>query len=104
MLAANLFVESVEYIWQPRRVALVFLQGCCLAWKVSMSRIGKKQINIPTGIKVNFANSVVSVEGPKGKLASTISPLVEVGMNDKTIDCKFVGDESEKAIHGITRT
>lgn len=69
-----------------------------------MSRIGKKVIDVPATVKVNVANSVVSVEGPKGKLTSEISPLVELVQNGQKIECKFKGSVDQKAIHGITRT
>ena len=69
-----------------------------------MSRIGKKPIDVPTGVKVNFQGSTFSVEGPKGKLSSTISPAVEVIVNGQKIECKFKGKEAQKGLHGITRT
>jgi ribosomal protein L6P/L9E len=39
-----------------------------------MSRIGKKPIEIPSNVKVNYTNGVLSVEGPKGKLSSGHPP------------------------------
>ncbi|MCC7459763.1 MAG: 50S ribosomal protein L6 [Proteobacteria bacterium] len=69
-----------------------------------MSRIGKKIIEVPATVKVSVASSVVSVEGPKGKLSSEISPLIELVQEGQKIECKFTGNEDQKAIHGITRT
>jgi large subunit ribosomal protein L6 len=69
-----------------------------------MSRIGKKPIEIPAGIKVSFQAPTFSVEGPKGKLSSEISPLVGLQITDKQIDCQFIGRNDQKSIHGITRT
>jgi large subunit ribosomal protein L6 len=69
-----------------------------------MSRIGKKIIEVPAGVKVSFASSVVSVEGAKGKLSSEISPLIELIQEGQKIECKFSGKEHERSIHGITRT
>ena len=69
-----------------------------------MSRIGKRIIEVPAGVKINVANSVVSVEGAKGKLSTTISPLVELVIDGQKIECKYKGDVAHKAIHGITRT
>ncbi|MDB5260041.1 MAG: ribosomal protein large subunit ribosomal protein [Candidatus Nomurabacteria bacterium] len=37
-----------------------------------MSRIGKLQINIPTGVEVNFDSSFVRVKGPKGELSRAL--------------------------------
>lgn len=61
-------------------------------------------IAIPTGVKVNLQGSTFSVEGPKGKLSSSVSPLIELVMNDKQIECKFTGKDDQKGLHGITRT
>lgn len=69
-----------------------------------MSRIGKKIIEVPATVKVNVASSTVSVEGPKGKLSSEISPLIELVQNGQKIECKFKGSDDQKSIHGITRT
>lgn len=69
-----------------------------------MSRIGKKIIEVPAGVKVNVVNSTVSVEGAKGKLSSEISPLIELVQEGQKIECKFKGTQEQKSIHGITRT
>jgi large subunit ribosomal protein L6 len=52
-----------------------------------MSRIGKKPIPVPAGVKVAVANGEVKVEGPKGKLS--LKHRAEV---------KVTWAESEKAI------
>jgi len=69
-----------------------------------MSRIGKKIIDVPANVKVNIAATTVSVEGPKGKLSSEISPLIKLVQEGQKIECKFTGRDDEKSIHGITRT
>ncbi len=61
-------------------------------------------IAVPTGVKVSLQGSTFSVEGPKGKLSSSVSPLIELVMNDKQIECKFTGKDDQKGLHGITRT
>jgi large subunit ribosomal protein L6 len=95
MLVAKSSAEFVsQLVWQGRRPA----------WKVNMSRIGKKIIEVPGTVKVNIASTTVSVEGPKGKLSSEISPLIELIQDGQKIECKFNGKDDQKAIHGITRT
>ena len=37
-----------------------------------MSRIGKKPISVPQGVKVAVEGATVRVEGPKGKLSQAI--------------------------------
>jgi len=39
-----------------------------------MSRIGKKPITIPTGVKVDVQPGAVEVQGPKGKLRQPVPP------------------------------
>ncbi len=45
-----------------------------------MSRIGKKPVNVPSGVRVTIdpQTRTVSVEGPKGKLSMTHRPEVSV--------------------------
>ena len=39
-----------------------------------MSRVGRKIITIPKGVKVQIGNGQLLVEGPKGKLQSPVPP------------------------------
>ena len=41
-----------------------------------MSRIGKKPIQIPQGVKVQIQEKKVAVEGPKGKLNYTLPYVI----------------------------
>ncbi|MBL4808716.1 MAG: 50S ribosomal protein L6 [Phycisphaerales bacterium] len=43
-----------------------------------MSRLGKKAVQVPAGVKVNIAGQNISVEGPKGSLSFEFRPEVEV--------------------------
>ncbi len=47
-----------------------------------MSRIGKKPIPLPSGVKYKVEGNTVLVEGPKGK----VSALVADGITLKTVD------------------
>lgn len=67
-----------------------------------MSRIGKKPIPLPSGVKYKVEGNTVLVEGPKGK----VSALVAAGITLKTADGHLVIErESDKyaAVHGLTR-
>ena len=46
-----------------------------------MSRIGKKAITVPAGVKVAVANGVVNVEGPKGKLSMKLRPEISAAFD-----------------------
>ena len=72
-----------------------------------MSRIGKKPVAVPDGIKVQVQDRTISVEGPKGKLDWTCRPEIEVAFNedDKQIIVTRKNDEREsRAYHGLTRS
>ncbi|MDR2172102.1 MAG: 50S ribosomal protein L6 [Planctomycetaceae bacterium] len=49
-----------------------------------MSRIGKKPIVIPKGVKVILEGQVLTVEGPLGKLQQEFSPNVNVKFDNTT--------------------
>lgn len=69
-----------------------------------MSRIGKKAIAVPQGVKVEVKEGVVFIEGPKGKLHYTLSPRISVEAKDGLITVKRVADtKQDKSMHGLSR-
>jgi large subunit ribosomal protein L6 len=71
-----------------------------------MSRIGKKSIALPDGVKVSVAGRAVTVEGKLGKLQYTHRPEVTVKVDDanKSVLCSRSSEEREtRAYHGLTR-
>jgi large subunit ribosomal protein L6 len=70
-----------------------------------MSRIGKKLIAIPAGVKVSLAGETISVQGPKGQLSRKIPATVEVAVEADTIVIKHpeVG-RANTSLQGLTRT
>ena len=50
-----------------------------------MSRIGKQPVLIPDKVKVDIKDSTVHIEGPKGKVTKTFSPVVKVSVADKKV-------------------
>ena len=70
-----------------------------------MSRIGKKVIPLPQGVKVVFEAPVVKVSGPKGNLTQTINRNASLSVEkDKITVHAPGGDKDGKALHGLTRT
>ena len=47
-----------------------------------MSRIGKKPVPVPEGVKVQLADRTITVEGPKGKLQWEFRPEVSVAYDE----------------------
>ena len=50
-----------------------------------MSRIGKKPIEIPQGVKIEITEKEIKVSGPKGELKQVIHPEIKVESNDGKI-------------------
>ena len=70
-----------------------------------MSRIGKLPIEVPKGVTVTFADSVITVKGPKGQLSRQIMPAVSVVIKDNQVAVERPDDSiSARAAHGLTRT
>ena len=50
-----------------------------------MSRIGAKPISLPSGVKVHVDDRLVRVEGPKGKLSTTLPIGIQVEQEGGTV-------------------
>lgn len=66
-----------------------------------MSRVGKKPIPLPAGVKVQIGEQLV-VEGPKGKLTVPVPAGIRIEKNDGMLEVKRDGDQYA-ALHGLTR-
>ncbi len=70
-----------------------------------MSRIGKKPIEVPSGVDVKIEGKKITVKGPKGTMERTIHPNIDVVMEGSVINVTRPDDSNEnKALHGLTRT
>ena len=70
-----------------------------------MSRIGKKPIAVPAGVKVTIAQDQVTVEGKGGKLTTAMPPYVGVEMQDDKIVVSQTSDvRAANAMHGLARS
>lgn len=70
-----------------------------------MSRIGKKPITIPAGVKVSLAGENISVQGPKGSLSRAVPATVEIAVEADTIVVKQPeSGRGNTALQGLTRT
>lgn len=71
-----------------------------------MSRIGKKPIVVPAGVKVEIDGQTLKVEGPLGKLEQWFSP--NVTLTHDTAEATLVVDKANatrdaQAMHGLYR-
>src|SRR6202789_953754 len=67
-----------------------------------MSRIGKKPIPLPAGVKYTVQGNTVLVEGPKGKLSAMLPTGIKLEKKDGTL--LAVRDKEDlAALHGLPR-
>ncbi len=71
-----------------------------------MSRIGKLPVAVPSGVDVTIEGRTVTVKGPKGTLATTISEPIIVGRGeDGAVTVARPDDERRsRSLHGLSRT
>jgi large subunit ribosomal protein L6 len=70
-----------------------------------MSRVGKKPIVIPSGVKVEISGPDVTITGPKGSLKQTVISGMEIQVNENEISV-IIENQSRKsrAFQGLTRS
>ena len=70
-----------------------------------MSRIGKKTIEIPSGVTVKLDGQKVTVKGPKGELNYDIDPMIKMEIEENSINFTRPNDLKEmRSIHGTMRS
>lgn len=68
-----------------------------------MSRIGKRELVIPSGVTVTIDNNTVTVKGPKGELTYNKADIITVEEVDGKIITKRPNDTKvAKQLHGTT--
>lgn len=67
-----------------------------------MSRIGRKVIPVPQGVKVQIGAAAVEVQGPKGKLSVPLPRGIRFEQKDGVLQALRENDE-QKALHGLAR-
>lgn len=69
-----------------------------------MSRIGKKPVAIPAGVKVEIKDNSINVEGPKGKLSRIVHQRINLEIKDNQVLVKRATDSKfDKSLHGLYR-
>lgn len=69
-----------------------------------MSRIGKKPVAIPSGVKVEAADEHILVEGPKGKLSIPKPGRIDIEIKDNKVSLtRKVDSKQDRATHGLYR-
>jgi large subunit ribosomal protein L6 len=70
-----------------------------------MSRIGKKPIELPSGVMVALSPGRVQVNGPLGELSQNVPARMQIEKNDAQIVVTRPTERGDdRALHGLTRT
>ena len=70
-----------------------------------MSRIGKRPIELPTGVTLAISPGHVQVAGPLGELSQVVPARMQIEQADHEIVVTRPTDRGEdRALHGLTRT
>ena len=67
-----------------------------------MSRIGRKPIPVPAGVKINTTGGKVEVQGPRGKLQVLVPPQIRLEQKDGILTA-IRDNEDHRALHGLAR-
>ena len=69
-----------------------------------MSRIGRKPVEVPSGVKVSLEGRTLKAEGPKGELSWEIPAGIKVESKDgKALVTRSAETAEARALHGLTR-
>jgi large subunit ribosomal protein L6 len=70
-----------------------------------MSRIGKKAIPLPKGVKVEINGQHLVVQGPAGRLERDVPPSITVKVEDGAAIVERKNDDRDtRAMHGLIRS
>ena len=69
-----------------------------------MSRVGRKVIDVPKGVKVSIGSGALTVEGPKGKLQTPVPAGITFKLEGASLSAARENDEQkQRALHGLAR-
>jgi large subunit ribosomal protein L6 len=70
-----------------------------------MSRIGKKVITVPKGVKVDIRPDAIEVQGPKGKLRQAFPAGIGFALEGDALQAKTLTDDPQLGkFHGLARS
>ena len=67
-----------------------------------MSRIGRKPIPVPAGVKIALTAGKVDVQGPKGKLTIAVPQGITFEQKEGALNATRASEE-QRALHGLAR-
>ena len=71
----------------------------------TLSRIGRKAIPIPAGVRVTTEYGQITVDGPRGTLVQALHPDVTVRVEDSQVVVERYSERKfHRSLHGLTRS
>jgi large subunit ribosomal protein L6 len=69
-----------------------------------MSRVGKKPIEIPSGVETKLEIGKITVKGPLGEISQTLNPKLTIKKENNTLVVERPSDQKiYRELHGLTR-
>ncbi len=69
-----------------------------------MSRVGKKPVVIPDGVKITQEGNFLKIKGPKGELEQHIHPNIGIEIVENQVNVTRPDDTKQnKSLHGLSR-
>jgi large subunit ribosomal protein L6 len=70
-----------------------------------MSRVGKRPIKVPAGVKISYNTPFIEVSGKAGQLKRKLATSIGVEVKGDEVHVSNVsGEDSYRALHGLSRT
>ncbi|ARK28529.1 50S ribosomal protein L6 [Halalkalibacter krulwichiae] len=70
-----------------------------------MSRIGKKPVEVPSGVTLTLDGTLLTVKGPKGELKRNLHEDMKIVIEDNLVTVERPSDNKlHRALHGTTRS
>ena len=69
-----------------------------------MSRVGKKPIELPSGVEAKIASGLITVKGPLGEMSQAVSPKLEIKKDSNRLVVERQSNQKVyRELHGLTR-
>lgn len=69
-----------------------------------MSRVGKKPVQIPSGVTVELSGNAMKIKGPKGELQKKFHENIKIEVKDGAVVVTRPSDtQQNRELHGLTR-
>ena len=69
-----------------------------------MSRVGKKPIELPSGVDAKIASGMITVKGPLGEMSQAVNPRLEIKKDSNRLVVERQSNQKMyRELHGLTR-